>query len=339
MDKLKSYIIKHISLLFFSIFLSLLSIASIIFMIKLAKYTAVIKLSVFDLWKLYTFVLPDLLFYTLPVTFFMAAILALFRLSNDNEMIVLFALGIRPRYILKTLFRPAAILSLLLLFDFIVVMPHAKILSKNFISYKAMEAKLNLSASEFGHNFNDWLLYIGRENKNGTYSNVVLFHKDKKEEIIIGAKDAEVLTEEGVFKLKLKNGQGYSYNNDILTRINFETMNINNMIQESFHTYRSTIDYWLHPHQRKVKTEQFILGILSSLFPLFSLFTILSIGIVHVRHQKGHVYLASAIAVLTFYGLMFGLLKPLQFYLIPLLVFGWLLVSIPIYYKTVATRF
>lgn len=339
MGRLRQYIITNLSLLFFSVFLSLLSIASIIFMIKLAKYTAVIKLDVLDLWKLYTFVLPELLFYTLPVTFFVTAVLTLSRLSTDNEMIVLFALGIKPRYILRTLFRPAAILSIVLIFDFLVVIPHAKLLSKNFVKYKAAEAKFNLSASEFGHNFNNWLLYIGKDNKNGTYGDVILFTKDKKEEIIVGAKDAEVFTKDGVFSLRLQNGQGYSYDHDTLTQIDFETMNINNMLQENYTVYRSTVDFWLHPDNRKTNIKDFIVGILSSLFPLFTLFTVLSIGIVHVRHQKGHVYSALAASVLIFYGVMFGLLPYLQFYLIPLLVFGWLLVSIPIYKRTVSSRF
>lgn len=339
MDKLKRYIITQFSLLFFSVFLSLLSIASIIFMIKLAKYTAVIKLTVLDLWKLYTFVLPELLFYTLPITFFITAVLALFRLSTDNEMIVLFALGVRPRNILKILLKPAAILSVVLLFDFFVVVPHAKLLSKNFVKFKAAEAKFNLSASEFGHNFNNWLLYIGKDNKDGTYGDVILFRKDKKEEMIVGAKEAEVFTKEGVFSLRLQDGQGYNYNKETLTQIDFEAMNINNMLQESYLTYRSTIDYWMHPHKRDSKIKNFIVGVLSSLFPLFSLFTILSIGIVHVRHQKGHVYLSLAAAVLIFYGVMFGLQPYLQFYVIPLLLFGWLAVSIPIYKKTVSNRF
>jgi len=339
MDRLRRYIITNLSLLFFSVFLSLLAIASIIFMIKLAKYTAVIKLDVLDLWKLYTFVLPDLLFYTLPVTFFITAILALYRLSTDNEMIVLFALGIKPRQILKILFRPAAILSLLLMFDFLVVVPHAKLLSKNFVKFKAAEAKFNLSASEFGHNFDNWLLYIGKDNKNGTYSDVILFRKDKKEEIIVGAKDAEVFTQDGVFKLRLKNGQGYSYDDKTLTQIDFETMNINNMLRENYNTYRSTIDFWLHPDGRESKIKDFVVGILSSLFPLFSLFTILSIGIVHVRHQQGHVYSSMALAIMIFYGVMFGLRDPLHFYVIPLLLFGWLLISIPIYKKMISNHF
>lgn len=118
MDRLQHYILNNLSLLFLSIFLPLFSIASVIFLIKLATYTAVIQLTIWEMTKLYFFILPEVLFYTLPVTFFIAATLALFKLSNDNEIVVLFALGIHPKFIIRTLLKPALILSSLLAFNF-----------------------------------------------------------------------------------------------------------------------------------------------------------------------------------------------------------------------------
>ena len=339
MDKLKRYIISNFSLLFFSVFIALLSIASIIFLIKVSRYTAVIKLTVFELWKLYTFVLPELLFFTLPITFFITAALSLYKLSTDNEMIVLFALGIKPRYILSTLLKPAILLSILLIIDFLIVIPHAKILSKNFVLYKKKEAKFNLTASEFGHNFNDWLLYIGDADKDGTYKDVLLFRKEQKEEILVGAKEAEILTKDGVFTLSLSKGQGYSYTPETMTQINFETMHINNILKDDYYIYRTALDYWLHPHWRDKKIKNFITSILISLMPVLSLFTVLSIGIIHVRHEKGHVYLALAITLVLFFAAIFGLQKSLGFYTIPAVAFGWLLIAIPIYRKKVTSHY
>ena len=89
MDKLQKYIIHNLSIIFLSIFLPLFAIASVIFLIKLATYTAVIQLSIWEMTKLYIFVLPELLFYTLPITFFIATTLSLFQLSNDNEIVVI----------------------------------------------------------------------------------------------------------------------------------------------------------------------------------------------------------------------------------------------------------
>ena len=103
MDRLQKYILSNLSTLFISIFMPLFAIASVIFSIKLATYTAVIQLSLYDMAKLYLFVLPEILFFTLPISFFVAATLSLFKLSNDNEIVVLFSLGIKPGFIIKTM--------------------------------------------------------------------------------------------------------------------------------------------------------------------------------------------------------------------------------------------
>ena len=75
MHRLKKYLLANLSSLFLSIFLPLFAIASVIFLIKLATYTAVIQLSVFEMLKLYSFVLPEILFYTLPVSFVKSVII------------------------------------------------------------------------------------------------------------------------------------------------------------------------------------------------------------------------------------------------------------------------
>ena len=326
-------------MIFLSMFMPLFAIASVIFMIKLATYTAVIQLTLWDMTKLYLFVLPEILFYTLPLTFFIAATLSLFKLSSDNEMVVLFALGIHPKFIIKTLFRPAALLSALLMFNFLVLFPHATTLSSNFVSYKKSEAKFNLSASEFGHSFGDWLLYIGTDNENETYSDVILFNKNKKEEIIISAKRAEIINDAGILRLKLIDGEGYSYSKDEFSQIDFETMYINDTMKTDLATYRTPIEYWLSDDRKESKTHMMITDTLLSLFPLISLFLAVSIGIVHVRHQKGRIYLYLFLGVLLFYGTTLGLQKYLVYYTIPTVLITWLVATYIIYQKNIVERF
>lgn len=317
----------------------LFAIASVIFMIKLATYTAVIQLSVWEMFKLYFFVLPEILFYTLPVTFFIAATLAIFRLSNENEIIVLFSLGIKPTFIIKAYFKQALLLSLILLFDFFVLFPHSKILSANFISYKKSEAKFNLSASEFGHSFGDWLLYLGEENGDGSYSKVFLFNKKQKEEILISAKKAEVLNDSGILRLRLEDGQGYSYSKEKFTQIDFQTMLINDTMKTDLTKYRTALDYWKSNERADVKKRMLITDTLLSLFPLVSLFLVAAIGIVHTRHQKSKTYLYMFLSVVIYYGLTLGLQKVLFFYTIPILLVSWLIVSYFIYKKTILNRY
>ncbi|MEA1956437.1 MAG: LptF/LptG family permease [Campylobacterota bacterium] len=345
MKQLQKYIIQNLSILFLSIFLPLFSIASVIFMIKLATYTAVIQIDILELLKLYIFILPELLFYTLPISFFVASTLTLFKLSNDNEIVVLFSLGIHPKNILSILLKPALFLTILLAFNFFILFPHAKVLSKNFIKYKKIEASFNLSASEYGHKFGDWLLYVGDENKNEnkTYSNIFLFNKNIQEESIIVAKKAKILNINGILKLKLENGQGYTYSSEKFSQIDFDTLYLNDSSdassKNSLITYKTPIKYWQDYPINPKKKKMLITNILLSIFPILSLFVVLSIGIVHVRHQKTKIYLYLFLGTLVYYGASFGLQKTFGFYSIPLVTILWIGVSYILYRKTIVAKF
>jgi len=339
MNKLQKYIINNLSTLFLSIFLPLFAIASVIFLIKLATYTAVIHMTIWEMTKLYFFILPEVLFYTLPVTFFISAVLTLFRLSTDNEIIVLFSLGIHPIFILRTLLKPAIALSVLMIFDFFILFPHATVLSSNFVSYKKSEAKFNLSASEFGHRFGDWLLYIGENNPDGSFKDVFLFNKKQKDEILIEAKRAEVINDMGILRLRLTDGEGYNYSKEKFSQINFESMYINDTMATKLTKYRTPLQYWKSNDRKKSKRHMMITDILLSIFPVISLFLVLSIGVVHVRHQKARVYLYLFLGILIYYGSTLLLQRTLAYYTIPVVITVWLISTYFIYKKTIAAKF
>ncbi len=339
MQTLRKYILDNLTVSFLSIFLPLFAIASVVFLIKLATYTAVIHLTIWEMIKLYIFVLPEILFFTLPLTFFVAATLTLFKFSNDNEIVVIFSLGIHPNTLIKTMLLPAILLTTLLLVNFIFIFPHAKVLSKNFISYKKSEAKFNLSASEFGHSFGDWLLYIGKENSDETYGDILLFNKNKEEEVLIKAQSAQVINDSGILRLKLKSGEGYSYSKEKFTQINFETMFINNTLTTYLTEYKTPIEYWLSEDNRKKKKKMFTTDLLLSFLPIFSLFLAASIGIVHIRHQKGRVYLYLFIGLVIYYIGAIGLQNALGFYAIPTLGITRLVVTYGLYKKYIVNKF
>ena len=339
MYELRNYIIKNVSLLFFSIFAPLWVIASVIILIKLATYTAVIHLTVWEMFKLYLFLLPEILFYTLPITFFIAASIALFRLSADNEIVSLFSLGISPNFLLRTLSKPAFFLGLLLAFDFLILFPHTTVLYRNFIAYKKSEAKFNLSASEFGHSFGDWLLYIGKTNKDGSYGDVFLFNKKQSQEVLINAKKAEIDNKNNLLRLKLTDGEGYSYSKEKFTQTEFGTMYINDMMQADLTRYETPLEFWKSDYRRGNKDRKLILGTMFSLFPLVSLFLALTLGIVHTRHQKSYLYLYLFFGIVLYFVTTLALQKPLHFLTIPTVLFPWLVVTFWLYKRRILARF
>lgn len=340
MNKLRRYILTNLSSVFLSIFMPLFVIASMIFSIKLASYTAIIKLSVLDMIKLYLFILPDILFYTLPISFFVAAVLAIFKLSNDNELVVIFSLGIKPSFLLKTLFVPAFLLSLLLLINFYMLYPHTDNLSDNFLDRKKSEAKFNLSASEFGNNFGDWLLYISKEDKeHKRYEDVFLFNKKNDEEILIAAKRADVTNDNGVLQLQLYNGEGYSYSKDKFTQINFDAMTIYDQMAMQQKKYEMPYEFWTSADSRKKKDRLLITDTLMALFPLASLFLVLTIGVVHARHHKSHIYFYIFVGIIIYFAASMSLHRFLHFYTIPTVLVSWLIVTYWLYRRTIAKRF
>jgi lipopolysaccharide export system permease protein len=340
MDKLKRYLISNLTLLFFSIFLPLFAIASIIFMIKLATYTYVIQLSIWEMGELYLFVLPELFFYTLPIAFVVSAALALYRLSNDNELIVVFSLGIPPSRIAMFLAKPALILSVLLFVDFFVITPYIKIISGNFIDHKKSEAKFNLTASEFGHNFGEWMLFINKSDpEKRTFGDVVLYNKSMENEIVISAKSAELINQSGLLQLRLNDGESFSYDEKGLKQMVFQTAYINDMLETKQQIYKNTIDYWTNDDYKDRKRQRFVTNTLLSLFPLISIFMIMAVGVVHARHQKRWIYLWLFVSIVAFYSLSSVFYNWTGYHAIWIVSVGWVALTYIIYRRLVGRRF
>lgn len=340
MDKLRRYFLSNLSILFFSIFLPLFAIASVIFMIKLATYTAVIQLSVAEMGKLYLFVLPELLFYTLPIAFVVGGALTLYRLSNDNEMVVVFSLGISPSFIARVLAVPALLLSVLLFVNYLIVTPYIKIISGNFLDQKKAEAKFNLTASEFGHNFGDWMLFINTSDEaTHTFGDVVLFNKEMKEEILITANKAELINKNGVLQLHLEKGESYSYDNDLLKTMNFKAADINDMLNTDPTVYRNTLDYWTNAERREKKDQLLITNTLLSLFPLISVFLVIALGVVHARHQKRWIYLWLFLSIVGYYSAAIITQKWLGFHTVWVVCAVWIIITYGFYKRLVGSRF
>ncbi|MFC2074221.1 LptF/LptG family permease, partial [Campylobacterota bacterium] len=310
MNKLSNYLLSNFSHIYFSIFLPLFVIASVILLVKIAAFTSIIQLSLFEMSKLYIFMLPDLLFYTLPITFFISAVMTITKLSFDYEMIVIFSLGLKPSKITAFFAKLASIQTFILVILFFVISPHTKNLYENFVKVKKTEAKFNIEASEYGHKFGNWLIFVGEDGKDTTFNDLILFNQKGKEETLILAKSANILGKNGVLKLELNQGKGYNYTSDILGQMNYRKMYINDTSTPNANEYKDTLQYWLYPRKRVKMTRKFTINTLVAFFPILSVFLIPTIGIINARHQKSYTYIYIFISVVLYYGLTFALTKP-----------------------------
>ena len=329
---------------FFPMFLTLFTITSIIFLIKIASITSIVQINFLELIQLYSFILPTMFFYTIPVSFFASAVITLNNLSFDTELIVLFSLGLSPNKIVKIISSLSLIVTLLLLVISLGLIPITKQMNKNFIFIKKQEANLNIKPTEFGQKFGEWLIFIDKDNGNNQFTNIVMFSDTalEKESFLI-SKTANIGNVNGDLKLNLFNGKGFFLENledsEKLTQINFKKMSINDTTISKSINYLNVISYWKKQFLTKKGKRKFTESILISCFPLLSIFLILLFGIFNPRHQKNRSYFYIIMATVIYYVLTYILANRIPFIAIILLPVIWVTISYRFYKKIILERF
>lgn len=298
-----------------SLFGVLFLIVSMVFFIQLARMTSSIEISLFDFFKLYSFMLPRILIFTLPLSFFIALTLTLYRLSRENESIVYFTLGFSPKQMARFFLRIAGLLSAFCLLISLVFIPVALVLQKNFIDYKKTQVKFNIKSGEFGQKFLDWLIFIEKEN-DGLYQNIIMYRPLKKldeKELFIIAKEGILERNEQSLSFRLRQGSVYDFEqNQTWYAGYFDDIVINTLISDDIES-RTLLEYYKGISTSPKRAQEFVIYTLIALFPLASTLFALSFGIVTYRYDKGLVYLSVFLVV----GLYFGALS--IFYQPPLL--------------------
>lgn len=204
--KLKQYLLSQLSYTFFPIFLALYFITSIIFLVKIAALTSIITIDIFELFKLYMYVIPTIIFFTMPTSFFISLVITLTKLSNEYELIVITSFGLNPIRIMKIFLPITLFLTISLLVISVGLIPKAKFLNQQFLDQKKKEANFNIKASEFGQKFGDWLIYISQK-EDKDYKDIVLFKTDGKQDEFIMSQKASLQNEQGELSFKLLRGK------------------------------------------------------------------------------------------------------------------------------------
>ena len=158
--KLNNYLYSQLAITFFPIFLGLFFITSIVFLVKIASLTSIITMDFFELFKLYAYSTSQIIFFTMPISFFISLVITLAKLASEYELTVITSFGLNPVNILKVFLPVTLLLSALLLVVSVGLIPKTKFLTKQFLDVKKKEANFNIKASEFGQKFGDWLIYI-----------------------------------------------------------------------------------------------------------------------------------------------------------------------------------
>ncbi len=336
MDRVQRYLFSNFVGSFASLFSTLFIIMSIVFFLQIARITSFIEINFSELVKLYLFMLPRILIFTVPIAFFVALSISLFRLSKENETIVIFTIGYATRKIALFFGISAALCSLALLFVSLFMMPIAENLKDNFIDYKKISATLNIKSNEFGQKFSDWLVFIDSQENNGTstlYKDLVLYNPggSQDHERMIVARSGEFKNENASFSAMLHDGKIYTMGGEQWHVSEFESLTLRTQSDRNIRGGGGVIGYWSDMSGSEKRRKEFSIYTLVSLFPLASFLFALSLGIVTYRYEKGFVY-AGIFGVLFSYFAMIMLLSKYPSIALPV-TFGVTLIGSLLYYR------
>lgn len=337
--KLNSYLHTQLSLTFFPIFLGLFFITSVVFLVKIASLTSVITMSFFELVLLFSYSIPQIVFYTLPITFFLSLAISVAKLSSEYELTVITSFGLNPLRVIKIFLPITLLLTTILLTISIGLIPKTKYLTKTFMDFKKKEANFNIKESEFGQKFGEWLIYISSKDEK-KYKDVKLFKTEKSKEQFIISKEANLLNQDGKLSFRLDDGKVFIIDSKEFNQIDYEKMYINESIENSsYEDFSTSYSFWKKNLKAKKDLDDFTFFILTSIFPLISLFLVVVFGYFNPRYEKNRATAYSILAVVLYYIIIKYIGDNLllhSLYVIPIL---WIIGSFIIYHMTIKKEY
>lgn len=336
MNKATKYLISNFLNTFISLFATLFFIMTIVFFIQISKFTSYIEINYKELFQLYILMLPQILLFTVPIAFFVSTAISFYRLSKENEIIVIFTLGYDPKKIAKSFFITSLAISVLMLINALFAIPFAEYTTNKFIEYKKTNLSLNIKPNEFGQKFGDWMIYI--DNAGEKYTNIVMFNPSGKTKRLITATSSDIENINSGLNLKLANGNVYDISDQKLNVLSYKELNIASLISNINSEDFSITGYWKQIFTSEKIAKNLSIYVLVALFPVASVLFGLSFGIVTYRYEKGMIYFGVFAVLFLYFALIMSFAKQ-PLYAITIVFLGSLLLSSTVFKKRILNKY
>jgi lipopolysaccharide export system permease protein len=237
---LRNYILKE----FFNLFFLSLGLFTFVMLlgniIKIANLIISKKVEFIEMMKLFGYLIPYLLTYTIPISILNALLMSLGRLSSDNEIIAMRASGINIIYLIIPLLIIGLIFSLLLFILNDSVIPYTHFASRKALTEIGIKNPAAfLEPGVFIDSFQNYIIFIYHIQENKLY-NIRIYEPqpgNRPARTIIAKKGEFVsIPEKSMVKLKLIDGTSDEpdpenpYN---FYKLNFKTYFINLSLSNS----------------------------------------------------------------------------------------------------------
>ena len=338
MVRVRAYIASNFTKAFLTIFLPFFLIISLIYLVKISALTAKIQITFAELITLYLYSIPDITFYTLPLSFVAALANVLIKLSTDNELIALYALGLKAKKVLGSLLLLGLLFSLLLLSISFFGMPLSKQFYASFKETKKSEAKINIVAGKLGQKFGEYYTYV-KEKKGEDFHKMVIYNRtDRNNEQFFAAEKGNLRKKNNKSSLLLTNGYGYTYTKDKLQEAEYETLEVYDKTKKRNFIFEDVFTFWAKAQTDERTLHRLLFYIFVSLIPLISVYLVAAYTMINPRYQANHSYIVIFSVTLLFYTLASILQKWGNFYLLAAAIIFTSVLGIWLFHKRV-TRF
>lgn len=301
MVSIRSYISINFTKSFLIVFIPFFFIISLIYLVQISLLTAKIQITFPELLQLFSYYIPAIIFYALPISFIASLSTSLLRLSGDNELIALFASGYSVKKVLYPLWFIAFLFSILLLVVSLGAMPQSKQLYASFKHIKKEEMAFTVIPKELGQKFGNHYIYMESEN-NRFYQNMVIFSQDRNNSNQIFVADkGDIAKNNGIFSLTLFNGRGYTFTPDIIQQIDYDKLIVYDTLSRTKYRFEPIKIYWKRALVDVKRERRLWFFIFISLMPLLSLYIIASFSIINPRYQKNRPFVVIGTITLSFY--------------------------------------
>lgn len=297
----RRYILGNFAKSFLLVFLPFLLIVSLVFLVQVSILSSRINLSTTELLQFFVYLLPEILLYTIPFSL-VAALANLFnRLSEENELVALFALGHSPRRIFAFMLPSLSLFGAILLVLSFLLYPQMKQKANAFKHQKLAEATLKISPNKLSQSFGSYHVYVAAKEGNG-YRDIVLLdnHDPKKRELFI-AERADSGNEGQRLGLTLHHGIGETSDEKKIDTLRYQSLTIYQYPRFSRKKFLSFREYWALASRDKGRRGKLLYFLMISLSPLTAFPLIAAFGIFNPRYRKANSALAIFLVALAIY--------------------------------------
>ncbi len=301
MVNVKGYISSNFTKSFLTIFLPFFIIISLVFLVRIAALTAKIQISFGELILLYSYSIPEIIFYTLPLSFIAALANLLIKLSQDNELIALYALGLKSKKILSSLVLLGLLFTLLLASISLLAMPLSKQFYKSFKETKQNDAKLNIIPGKLGQKFGNYYIYV-KEKKEDVFHDIVIYNRtDKASEQFFSSQTGQLRQNKNITSLLLNEGYGYTYSEVKLQQAQYKTLEIFDTAQKKGFVFMDIEKYWSRLKNDIKYMQKILFFTFVSFIPLLSVYLVAAFTMINPRYQKNHSFIVIFVTTLSLY--------------------------------------